>query len=192
MPQHYVVTPDGVVRSYTKAASATAMGLQLNAAAAQDGKQQVAFIATDDDLSQVPTSVLVTLHNIIRPEKPVKKFSDRATAEKRMQGVLEVLAKPGEAPAADASQENDSMASKTKKSRARTTEGASAGRPSIFAGKIIRKVESKNPRKEGTKGFESWNVLKGGMTYEQYVAAGGRRQDLAWDLERNWVKLENA
>jgi hypothetical protein len=30
------------------------------------------------------------------------------------------------------------------------------------------------------------------MTYEKYIAAGGRRQDLAWDLERGYVKLEKA
>lgn len=85
---HYVVTPDGAVRKYTAKSVAMAMIAQLG----------TAYYATDNDFKAIPSPVLVTLHNVIRPEKPVTRFSDRATAEKRLTGVLEVLAKPGEAP----------------------------------------------------------------------------------------------
>lgn len=87
---NFVVTPDGSVRSYRQKSIAAAMANQL--------KDAGAVLATEDDLSKISTPVLVTLHNVIRPEKPVTRFADRATAEKRMKGVLETLAKPGEAP----------------------------------------------------------------------------------------------
>lgn len=87
---HYVVTPDGMVRSYRQKSIAAAMKLQLGDA----------FLADDTEggLKDLSTPLLVTLHNLVRPEKPVTRFADRATAEKRLKGVLEVLAKPGEAP----------------------------------------------------------------------------------------------
>lgn len=220
---HFVVTTDGAVRSYKKVGQATAMALQLNTASLQAGGSQVAYPATDADLSQLPSSLLVVLHNLIRPEKPIKKFADRETAEKRMKGVLEVLAKPGEAPtdepvegAAETTEEEGTtestessptttneegtdMATKAAKKSGRkaakkttTTTEAGAGRPSAFAGKIIRKVATGNPRREGSLGYKSWEVLKSGMTYEKYIAAGGRRTDLAWDLAKGFVKLEKA
>lgn len=179
-----------------------------------------AVIATDEEkdgqivgLALVPTATLVVLYNIIRPEKPIKKFADRETAEKRLKGVLEVLAKPGEAPTQDAldeaasshtAQEGDTdMATKTKgrkrsaksattKKKAAATTGEAAGRPSAFAGKVLRKVATDNPRREGTHGYNSWEHIKNGMTYEKYIEAGGRRQDLAWDLAHGFVKVEKA
>lgn len=87
---HYVVSPDGTVRKYSQKSFATAMLAQLPGT----------IYATDADLKAIPTPLLVILHNLIRPEKKVVRFADRATAEKRLQGVLEVLAKPGEAPTA--------------------------------------------------------------------------------------------
>lgn len=90
---HYVVTADGAVRKYTAKSVAMAMIAQLG---------DKAYYATDTDLKALPSPVLVALYNKIQegtPKfKPVARFADRATAEKRLAGVLEVLAKPGEAP----------------------------------------------------------------------------------------------
>lgn len=170
--------------------------MQEQQAAVANVRAFLAADATDTDtgVTTVPTSTLVVLHNLIRPERPIKKFADRETAEKRMKGVLEVLAKPGEVPSATETTE-DPMTTK-KKRAAKKISGEpktnGVGRPSAFSGKIIRKLEDKNPRREGTVGFDSWALLKSGMTYEKYLEAGGRRQDLAWDLAHNWVKLETA
>jgi hypothetical protein len=202
---HYVITTDGAVRKYKNGSSAAQAALGLT--------DLGAVTATDENLKNVPTSLLVVLHNIIRPEKPIKKFADRETAEKRMVGVLEVLAKPGEdvpvpestasSDATDASSpagEDTDMANKAKsrksgkknpkKERINATEGA--GRPSMFAGKVIRKIATENPRRENSLGWKSWNLLKSGMTYEKYIEAGGRRTDLAWDIAHGFAKVEKA
>lgn len=212
---HYVIVVDAnqnnklTVWSFKQLKYANAVADNQNGA----GAGITAYTATDDPtfgLHGIPTPTLVLLHNAIRPEKTITRFADRATAEKRMVGVLEVLAKPGEVPvlpekvvserdavATPSNEQGDQMAStKSPRKRAATKpkaeRAAGAGRKSQYAGKVIRKVETKNPRRDGTAGFSSWEALKSGMTYEKYIEAGGRRQDLEWDLERGWVKLENA
>jgi hypothetical protein len=70
------------------------------------------------------------------------------------------------------------------------TEKSTRGRTSSLAGKTIVKISAENPRREGTNGWKSWNLIKAGMTYEQYVAAGGRRVDLAWDLKAGHIELK--
>ncbi len=62
-------------------------------------------------------------------------------------------------------------------------------RPSQFSGRKITKLVKENPRQKGTHGFRSFALIKNGMTYEQYLAAGGRRNDLAWDVAHKYVKV---
>lgn len=89
--------------------------------------------------------------------------------------------------------ESDTMATKTK--RAAKTEkkarAAGAGRKSAFVGKKIYKKVQDNPRREGTNGYNSFALIRNGMKYEDYVAAGGRPQDLAWDLKHDYVELKD-
>lgn len=54
---------------------------------------------------------------------------------------------------------------------------------------IIVRLVKENPRREGTEGWKAWNLLHKGMTYDKYLAAGGRRDHLAWDLNKGNVKL---
>lgn len=64
------------------------------------------------------------------------------------------------------------------------------GRNSGFEGKMIRALVEKNPRRENTHGFHSMAILINAgepVSYEAYIAQGGRRQDLAWDLEKGNV-----
>lgn len=60
---------------------------------------------------------------------------------------------------------------------------------STFSGKHIKKLVKDNPRREGTHGFKSFALITAGMTYEAYLAAGGRRQDLAWDVRHQFVRV---
>jgi len=66
-----------------------------------------------------------------------------------------------------------------------------------FAGKCIKVLVDENPRRAGGHGHKmmEWLLaenkkLGGGIIeYADYVAAGGRPQDLQWDLDRNWVEI---
>ncbi len=59
-----------------------------------------------------------------------------------------------------------------------------------FAKHIIVKLVQYNPRRDGTHGWDSWEVLKPDMTYEQFLKAGGRHVDLAWDVQKNHLLLK--
>jgi hypothetical protein len=160
------------------------------------------LVSTEKDLLKVDVKLLVSIYNVAASEpgqkaQTVNRFSDQKAAARRVFPVIEYLAKPGPIPAITSSTENADMASKkkssTKKSAAKkTTNGESAGRPSAFSGKTIHKLVDKNPRREGTAGYKAWEKLRSGMTYEQYLAAGGARNHLAWDLEHKFVELKAA
>jgi hypothetical protein len=81
------------------------------------------------------------------------------------------------------------MSTKKKTAKKSVKKSAPAGRKSAFSGKKINKVAKENPRRKGSIGFKSFALIKNGMTYEQYLEAGGRRQDLAFDLTAGHVKL---
>jgi hypothetical protein len=150
-------------------------------AAAEDsaGGANVAYIA------------IVQMYNAVRPEKPITKFSDRATANKRGWQLLEYLA--------DTNPNKEEIMTAKKKTakvpkapKAPKEKAEKRGRPGKYIGKTIHKLVDKNPRKEGTSGHKSWSVLRDGMTFEKYVEAGGVRRDLEWDIDRKWVELKSA
>ena len=68
-----------------------------------------------------------------------------------------------------------------------TTENKNRGRPSMYAGKTVKPLVAENPRRPGTHGHKSFEILLAnpdGMTYEEYISEGGRRNDLLFDVER--------
>jgi hypothetical protein len=82
---------------------------------------------------------------------------------------------------------------KAAKTVAKKAPGETRGRHGQFTGKKIYKLANKNPRREGTSGFNSWNAIsKNGMAYEDYLAAGGKPRDLLWDISRGWAELRGA
>jgi len=183
MPQHYFIAPDGAqVLSFTKEKSARA------AVAATPGS----FYASDApaSLDELPLTLLATLYNIIRPERPIKKFADRDTARKRMDKVLEALATPGTVPEpspvagsiAPASEGDATPATPQPKAEPKARTGKLAGHT------ILRLTET-NPRKPGTSGARSWDLVTEGMTVEQFLAAGGVRRDLEWDVDHKWTAV---
>lgn len=76
-----------------------------------------------------------------------------------------------------------------KKKAVKKSENGSTGRPSKFTGKKITKLVKENPRREGSAGFKSFALIQNGMTYEKYIAAGGRRTDLDWSIKHKHVKV---
>lgn len=65
-----------------------------------------------------------------------------------------------------------------------------------YAGKTIECLTMnrvvKNPRRENTHGFNSMGIIinaGGSVSYEEYIAQGGRPNDLAYDIEKGHVEL---
>lgn len=69
-----------------------------------------------------------------------------------------------------------------------------AARKSAFTGHALFPAteENKNPRREGTHGHKSFEVIREnpGITYEDFLEKGGRLVDLKWDHDRANVRTE--
>lgn len=155
-----------------------------------DETKEIAVLGKEQ-MGRLSTPLLVKLYNRVRPEKPITKFRDRKAAEKTMWDALEVLAPkplPGNTTMPAAAKKS-ARKSAAKKSTTTAKKAGGAGRTSAFSGKTITKLVDKNPRREGTHGFNSFALIKNGMTYEQYVEKGGRRNDLQWDVDHKFVKV---
>ena len=144
--------------------------------------------------ARTSNSDMVNLYNHFTPNAQIKKFSDRATAAKRLIALADAHGKVIQCePSEEAAPAPASAAApKKEKAQAKKTEGeVKRGRVSEFAGKTIHSKVDENPRREGTQGFASFKIVLAtpGLTYEDYLAAGGRRQDLAWDLAHDWVAV---
>lgn len=68
--------------------------------------------------------------------------------------------------------------------------GAAPGPRSSKAGKKIYKLVKDNPRREGTAGHKSFALIRNGMSYEEYIEAGGRATDLQWDIDHSFTELK--
>ena len=63
-----------------------------------------------------------------------------------------------------------------------------------FAGKVLRNTGDTNPRREGTWGWKSWNIIQeagpDGISFEDYASKGGRSNDLDWDIKKGNTVIE--
>jgi hypothetical protein len=71
-----------------------------------------------------------------------------------------------------------------------TTRTARPGRKPEYADDdLVESVVKENPKKEGTKAHERFGLYKKGMKVAEYIAAGGNRADLSWDVEHEFIKI---
>lgn len=177
------------------------------------------------DLASSSLADLVNIYNQYSSKK-IKKFSDRATAIKRITDLMvqeseDMFAGEAAQPATDTQKESlrkklanrnpskeinqvvDAKGRKDKKIALNltvtTTTGANMDikeksekptvRKNLFSGKRILIVSKSNPRREGTEGYHNWEKYKPDMTYEDYRAAGGGQNHLAYDISKGYIKL---
>jgi len=60
----------------------------------------------------------------------------------------------------------------------------------MFFGKILHALKDVNPRRAGSRGFWSYEILRtapNGIAYADYLAAGGRSVDLHWDVDKHFA-----
>ena len=55
---------------------------------------------------------------------------------------------------------------------------------------VIRLLTTHNPKRAGTEGHVRFALYRDGMSVAQFLAAGGRRADVRWDQERNFIRLD--
>lgn len=154
--------------------------------------------------SSIPTGAMLKLYNNLTNEN-VARFSDRESGARRLFKVLQALAPVAEEVVdsqVEVAQEEKAAAKEARKAAKQAKDEARArgelkpGRKAgtgVFVGKKIIPLKQVNPRRAGTFGFKSYEIIRehrDGVPFEEYIAAGGRPQDLRWDLEHKWVELK--
>lgn len=173
--------------------------------AASYGNGLLVVTSVDDIIgSSVTRQQMVMLYNQFLDKEPIKGFRDKATAAKALMALAQAKAvsmieKESENPMSDVAEEVKVVAPKkakvVKAAKAEAAEGnGRRGRNSMFDGRKFKAKDglTTNPRRAGTNGFISFEILLAnpeGLQYEDYLAAGGRRVDLAWDLAHDNVAV---
>lgn len=141
------------------------------------------------DLDKASPKALVEFYNQHSGAKPITKFKDQPTAKRR---IAELVAAHNEL--ASGSSKASEVKKKEKASKpAKAAGDGKRGRKSPMTGKKLYKVgehKKTNPRREGTHGYKSWEKIKDGMTYEDFVKGGGRNRDLAHDVQEGRIELK--
>lgn len=136
-------------------------------------------------------SQMVEFYNHHNKALPVKKFTDRPTAAKRM---LALAAAKALAVIQKDEAVQPEKALKTKKEKVAKVSTGTKGRKSEFSGKRLSVAPHvlTNYRRAGTGGFKSMEIIfaNPGISTEDFLAAGGRLIDLRWDLNRGSVIVE--
>lgn len=126
----------------------------------------------------------------------VKRFSDRPAAARRLFSALEAL--EPEVSAAEEKQPEEAAPAKSRKEKRPREDGAEETRgrkkgSGTFAGKTLIGKKDVNPRRPGSHGFKSYEIIREagakGISYEDYIARGGRGNDLRWDIAHKWVDV---
>lgn len=64
------------------------------------------------------------------------------------------------------------------------------GRPAREADlDVIELLAAENPKRAGTKTWHRFALYRTGMTVAEFLAAGGRRVDLSWDAQRQFIRI---
>ena len=155
--------------------------------------------STPDDILATPTTSgqMLEVYNHFNPNQPVKKFSDRVTAAKRMFALAEAHAKFVDVEENEMTATETVKAPKAKKEKAPKIAKESSGkrgRTPTYAGKRIYPLVDENPRREGGFGHAAMQLVlnagKKGISFEDFIAGGGRHQDLVWDLKKGNVSVD--
>lgn len=130
------------------------------------------------NVTTAKTAELVAFYNANSGKTAIKKFSDRATAEKRVAELIATLK-----PAKKANGEKSSTA-------ARGASSAPVGQAERVAENRARKITIVVPLAETNKrgtAAERYALYKNGMTVGKYLELGGQLRDVAYDLRVGFI-----
>lgn len=144
----------------------------------------------DIKIAKATDADLLAWYNENSGQKPRAKFKNREDAEKKCAELREAiieLSGPSSKKGAVA------KAKKSEKTDGDEGEGSPKGRKATAAGKFIHRNVKDNPRRAGTHGHASFDLIpaKGGISYEDYIAQGGRNNDLRYDIEHGFAQLSD-
>lgn len=150
--------------------------------------QMIACSADDLVKSVVTTKQMAELYFKHYQSLPEALHKDKRSAANMLIALAHAKAikvKPAEEKGENMGQVAEKLVKKT--APANPSNGRK-GRNSMFDGRTFcaKPGLTTNPRREGTNGYKSMDIIlkagTKGIKYEDFLAQGGRRVDLAWDL----------
>ena len=152
------------------------------------------IFSSPEQLATNPNTTGQILSRAFNEMSPIQidRFADKVSGSKRLFKLVQESSPkndfygkfdnlPAEKSAANSEEKTPSNNEKPKKPRGK------------FAGKVIKLLVDKNPRREATHGFHSMGILinasPSNVTFEDYIKDGGRIADLQWDLNKGNVEL---
>ena len=142
-----------------------------------------------DNYSTITSEDMVELYNSYTDRtkvKRVRRFADRRTGAERLMNLFEQLRNKG------IIRKIDPEPTKKPKSNKSLNGEETRGRKSFFKGRKLTTDLIVNPRRRESHGFNSLDIVikNKGLTYEDFISKGGRRQDLAWDLAKGRIRFK--
>lgn len=64
-------------------------------------------------------------------------------------------------------------------------------RPVLRDDRVIRVLVDKNPKKAGSRAHDKFALYRDGMTVSEYREAGGTADEIKWDAERSFIRVED-
>ena len=145
-------------------------------------------------------SILVDAYNN-HSDRKISRFSDRKTGAVRVTKIAASMPPEGsstgekEAPKEKEAPRIDPIDKMLAVLNAENLEASPRNKkaPRQFKGKMVSASCEKNPRREGTHAYASMELLinKGPMLYDEFIKAGGRRPDFAYDVNHGWAKVQD-
>jgi len=164
------------------------------------GDRTALIVAEPGDLIGSSAQLLKTVYNALNPAKPVMKFESSAVARERVVRALAELNVPehvwaAPVPAAPAALKTrkkkmtDHPAPASRAPRARTAPVPSDEAVRLAPTDVIAELKP-NEKRPGTTAHASYALLRPGLTVAEYIAAGGHRGQLWWNVKIGNVKLK--
>jgi len=156
----------------------------LAEAEAAQGEKKMPIFSTKEELTDAKISIkdLVFIYNgnIEEGQPQIAGFKNRAAGVDVVFALLNGDELPTEGIKAPA------------EPKAPKVPGGGKGQRGRFEGKKLYPVMETNPRREGSFGWRSLNIImeNPGISTKEYLEKGGRLRDLQWDVERNQTRVE--
>ena len=197
--------PEGVTHTdYATRTEAEAFMAELQAQAANgvlpEGTSAYHVDGPGELEDKLSMAELVALHNLLRPEKPVKSFHDLGTGAPRVWNLMNAHLHPAapkvEAAPIDTEPKEAEMATKkttakrAKKEKATTNGTGHRGRAPAFADDAkITVLADENPKRKGTAAHKQFEMYRSGMLVGTAVEKGVPRASLNYDVAHKYISI---
>ncbi len=144
-------------------------------------------VSSEEDLLKFSSDELIKIYNSLG-DSSISRFSSKEIGANRILAVIRGIAEHEKQMLKNLVKSSKPKEKKEIKMTVET-DNTKATRVTISRDKKINLSVTENPRRQGTKGYESFSLIRSGMKVSEYLEKGGRGNDLIWDIKKGYVTL---